>query len=130
VTYDGKLRYRPNSRIELTVDLARAAKPTNRVNTTYTTSDSESIQLNYLLRPGWNFIAGYSHEQDHDYGVDLQPGVDLTSEDFNTWYLTTTYQFARRLYATLDTHVENRVSDLSQYDYTSVQVGLTVGAHF
>jgi len=131
-TYSGQLTYKLGSRLTLDLEGARAVQPTGRSGKLYDINTNGQISGAYKL--GSRYLVTLGHQiQDIKSNVDttLTPGqLVITNSRTNTTFASIRYTQSQRISVTLDARYDDRNANLSDFDYTSTRIGLSVDVGF
>jgi hypothetical protein len=130
LTYAADVTFQATGKIGAHVHFERAAKPSNRIDTTYTIQEDYLAEVTYAISPRTSLKFGGLIRTRDFAGPTLVSTIDLTHEQLDTIYGTLSVNLSRRLTFLLDIREEDRRSSLSAYNYDSARISLTATTTF
>ena len=121
---------RSNPRLGLSVNVARATLPSNRINSTYEIDELYSTRVDYRLTQRGSVGVGASYER-QNFGV--LPGIirfDLTRETIYTGFINAEYRLNRRLSLSLNVDQSHRDADFPGLTFSDTRATLSVKTSF
>ena len=131
-TYSGQANLSLPARVSVTIAGQRAIQPTNFPGVSYTTDDSESISIQYLVGlRGSLAIAASTNTRQAD-GVDSNLDVLSfpTNERRNFISGVINYRLTRILNLSVNSQYERRIAQPGTFNFSGERVGLTLSAIF
>ncbi len=128
--YGLDVSFRPSSRLDTSATFARAVNPSNRIQSTYSVSDTFAVRASYRLGSRLVFGLGGSYSEKSYEGPALVSGLSVTEDQMKTFNASVAFNFSRRLSVTLDASQQERDANVPGVDYTSNRIGLSVVATY
>jgi hypothetical protein len=119
---------RVSGRLNGRLSVVQEPLPTIVSNSTYTLSDSYTVEADYAMSSKVNLKIVASYATNDYSGVALIPGVDIQHEAIWTVTCRSRYQVSRRLSVELWAAYGSRNTDVLLYDYNDNRVGLSLTA--
>jgi len=128
-SYEAQLGYRPITALRMQLSFERTPRPLNRPDVTYALQQTTMLVADYSLGTRWSFQLGGSHTSNDFHGTFVNP-LDIRNEKLNEVFGVVRYALTNDLSVSLDSRRQDRDANISQFNYVSYQVSLSVRAAF
>ena len=133
-TYSANVDYRVTSRLDLHATAARQFHPTQLIGSTYELSTNYLVRADYKLGARLNVEVGADQLENSGQAsaqAELISAVPtLTDSTVKGIFASVRYQQSSRISLVLDARHEHRTANLSQFEYTSNRVGLSLAVAY
>lgn len=129
-TYSGQAAYRIGSRMSVNLSGERTIKPAQRAGKLYDVTTGAQVSGQYQLGTRYTLSAGYSI-RDVDSNADtLSARPVITNSRNNSVFGSVRYQQSELASLVLDVRYEERDTDLPEFNYSAMRVGITAQVGF
>jgi hypothetical protein len=130
-TYGANIDYRLGSRLELQGHALREVKPSNRPGKVFDLATSGEVLAKYKLGTRYMVTLGHRIEDiDSNRDTSFVGRPTVTNSRTNSSYAGVQYRRSDKLSLSLDVRREERKTNLPDFNYTSMRVGLSASAGF